>query len=131
MALQSHIDDRASGTQVLLSAAQGRGQVLHLQLRIIVVFVRDVSDSPEQTGRRRFGARLEARFCSPLLPCRIMDIELWTGAVQVLSLELDRKLGLMIFAAGSPEEILRTDVARVAPEDGLLGCGEYCGEQNE
>src|SRR5438874_11978364 len=102
MALQADVRYFAFWAQILLAMAERRRHIFDLELGIVVVLIRGVTHHPHQARGHGFWARLEAHFRAPLLPFRVVHVELRAGAVNVLLFELDRKFRPALFSAGTP-----------------------------
>jgi hypothetical protein len=124
--LEADVLHRAIARHIVRAAAEVL-HVLDFEHREEIVFIRKVADGPDQTRGRGFRSRFVAHFHRPLDAIRIDDIELGVGAAGVFLIELERRLRLMGFAAGSVDEIAGANVGGVPPQHGGALRGIFFG----
>src|SRR5581483_2468660 len=109
-----------SSQSISTSPPKLRRHIVHVQVREKIIFIRSVSDRPQQPGRYSFRPCLNPQLGLPLLAICVSNIKLGIASVPIFLNKLHRRFGLMFFAARSPVKVETADIAWVAPNHGIL-----------
>src|SRR5919108_1294448 len=84
-----------------------------------IVFIRKISDSPEQVSCSNFRAGFDAELGPPLCAVLVSNIEFWVCASFVFFEKSHDAVRLITLAARTIEKIAGRDITGIAPQHSL------------